>query len=195
MGAADMNKTQLNKVVKIEAWAFEMAYKHRRECDEKVCGGKSKMWWIVRHPRISPEIATPEQRRFVATHYHVCMSLLERLESGRVPWLPRERPTYAKRSADRILELLGRVEASEPEPEDITEEDLTDPMPGVRESFPETLTEIRNRARLESARRRETRAALPGTDQDPAYDADGRSTDRTAYNGLAGTVAALSRKG
>ena len=136
LGRSDFVQTAL-----CEAWADESVTLHRRECTEKVCGGKSKIWWLVRHPKINSVVANEDAKKFVRAHYHVCMDMLRRLEGGSIPWLPGERLVYSRRSAAKIRELLGRVEIQQDNIIEPTTEELRNPFPEVQKSFPETKTE------------------------------------------------------
>ena len=157
MGAAELDNSQLRKHVHIETWAQEMKTKHTRECIEKYCGGKSKIWWLVRHPKVSPNIATDVTKTFAREKYHCCEVLLEKLESGLIPWLPKERQEYASRDDDLIMALLGRENPDAVVSKKVSEsaDDLKNPFPGVRESFPRATREIPRAPR-------ETPAQYPG---------------------------------
>lgn len=180
-----LDRSDFIKTAHIEAWADESVTMHRRECTEKVCGGKSKIWWLVRHPKINPVISNPTARSLAIGQYHVCAELLKRLVGGSVPWLPHEKRTYQKREPEEIARLLGReVYSAEPisEPDPTTEE-LRNPFPEVRKSFPETKTE---RYRRERAEQQETASA----------DTPRRQAQRASHpNGMAAAVDALTRRG
>lgn len=154
--AGPLDRTDYIKVAHIEAWADESVTMHRRECSEKVCGGKSKMWWIVRHPKINPVVSNKTARKMIVENYHVCREMLRRLEGGSIPWLPHERNTYSKREPEEISRLLDREDFSskptsdaDSDPDPVKNPEVyRDPFPEVRKSFPETKTE---RLRREAA--------------------------------------------
>lgn len=128
MGASELDNSKLRKIVHIEAWAQESKTMHTRLCTEKFCGGKSKIWWLVRHPRISPEIASETAKSFAREKYHCCAVLIDELERGVIPWLPKERNLYAARDDDEIKALLGR-EIAPKEPDTDTAQTLRNPFP------------------------------------------------------------------
>ena len=74
-----MSRKELAAHVQIDAWAQESVTKHRRECTEKICGGKQKIWWTVRHPKVHKEIASDLAKSYVINKLHVCAPLLARL--------------------------------------------------------------------------------------------------------------------
>lgn len=149
MGASRMTRKELAAHVQIDAWAHESVVKHRRECTERICGGRQKIWWIVRHPEVHPEISSRTAQDYVINKLHACAPLLARLAtpgptaSGpSVPWLPGEYEVYAARTDQEIAVLIGREEISvEPEKE-VPREKLRNPFPEVMESFPESRSEI-----------------------------------------------------
>lgn len=179
MGASELDTSQLNKVVKIEMWAAESVTLHKRECIEKYCGGKSKIWWTVRHPQISEMVATPTAKSFAIEKYHCCGLILDRLENGVISWLPKERRIYAARSDEEIMELLGRIpETRENKSESL--DDINNPFPGAVP--PKWMT------------KREQPRELRRDTPDETW-RNGRRVDDKRPMGFSGTVDALTRKG
>jgi hypothetical protein len=176
MGASELDSSQLNKVIHIEGWAVESKNLHSRECTEKYCGGKSKIWWMVRHPRLSPSVASDASKRFAIEKYHVCSLILDRLERGIIPWLPKERRRYLARTDEEIFELLGRTvpQKAISETAQETREALKNPFPGAVPP-------------------REHYQRMPVQETHERY-RNGRKLDDAPAKGFSATIDALSRK-
>lgn len=177
MGASRLTSRQLTQAAQIEAWAEEQAKLHSRECRERKCPGRRKMWWIVRHPMSSPEISNATAREVVIFRSHPCMLLCARLELKMIPYLPGEEEEHARRTPDDILRLLGYL----PEPkEDEPREDIGNPFPEARAAMPQETKSGRN---LREWRERRDRDAV-------------RQRERMKpVTGLGSAVDALTRKG
>ena len=127
---------QLKEAVRIEAWAEEMVRRHRRECTEAQCGGRSKMWWVVRHPNVTTQQANQTAKAYVRSMVHVCAPLLTRLVDGQLDWIDGERESYEKRTDEEIMRMLGRefsgtVSAKE------SESFQDDPFPEAMDAMPD----------------------------------------------------------
>jgi hypothetical protein len=182
MGAAQMTRKEIQAHVQIDAWAQQSVTAHRRECEEKICGGKQKIWWIVRHPNCHPQISNPAAREYVINRLHVCAPLLVRLaepagtgqDQDKIPWLPGEFNVYVNRTDQEVAELIGREEKSAPTEELPSKEELQNPFPEVQKSFPKTRSQTNREAYLAGKaeqQQRRTRRTQPATGLGSVLDA------------------------
>ena len=149
MGAARMTRKELVAHVQIDAWAHDSVIKHRRECPEKFCGGRQKIWWIVRHPKCHPEISNPAAREYVVNRLHCCQPMLDRLATGDLPWLSGEFEVYCNRTDNEVALLVGReIFSGQSEEPEVSQEELSDPFPEVSKSFPKTRSQTTREAYL-----------------------------------------------
>lgn len=111
---------QIRQARQIEEWAHEQVTRHKRECrNAPECAGKSKVWWITRHPQTPDEIANKTAVGYVVSR-QACELLEESLVRGVLAWLPGERAAYRRRSQEDRYRLLGRPVFQEV-PEETTE--------------------------------------------------------------------------
>lgn len=171
MGAANLSRKQLAMTAQIEAWAERSTLLHKAEgCDNNSCGGRRKIWWIVRHPQTSPEISNEHARKFVIHKLAVCEPMLARLADGQLPWLPGEAAEYAGRSREETFRLLGILPPEQEVIPEVSPEEVSNPFPEAAESLPRlTKTEL-NREKyrqwkaqqIENERQRRQQAKTPG---------------------------------
>lgn len=109
MTAKDIASTR-----RIEDWANEQVKLHRRECKESGCSGRSKIWWITRHPKTHPDIANKTAIDYVLSR-QCCeileLSLVKRRQVGGavLDWLPGELELNRSRTVEEKAQLLGRA--------------------------------------------------------------------------------------
>lgn len=171
MGASSLSRKQLAMTAQIEAWAERSTLLHKAEgCDNNMCGGRRKIWWIVRHPNTSPEISNEHARNFVVHKLAVCELMLSRLAGAELPWLPGEAAEYGRRTREETFRLLGILPPEQEVITDIPKEEISNPFPEVQKSLPEFTKTERNKdnyrkwksAQMEAEAERRQQAKTPG---------------------------------
>lgn len=110
-----MNSKDIESTRRIEDWSNEQIKLHRRECKDSGCCGRSKLWWITRHPKTHPDVANKTAVDFVLSRQ--CCEILElRLVKRRparpgepaLTWLAGELELNRSRTIEEKAQLLGR---------------------------------------------------------------------------------------
>lgn len=136
MTAKDIDTTR-----RIEDWANEQIKLHKRECKDSGCIGRSKVWWITRHPKTHPDIANKTAVDYVLSRQ--CCEILElRLVKHRqvggavLDWLPGELELNRSRTVEEKAQLLGRefIPAELPESTDVSLRSTSESQEVVPES-------------------------------------------------------------